>query len=490
MATKIRAPKQVSALARSPDAQGNSESITVDIIQLSGYAEFVKQNGFGTYKLTVVASAPGYSDSQSSDPVAFINGYPINITVKKCSFEPKIASIDAFSDTTVTFTADFGYLLPTADNVTVTGATGVWTKETGTLVLSEATDNVSVLLTAVAKTYAIKVNGTNATVASGSDTTIRYDGTATLSFDYPRGYFAPASVEVGNATGNWKQDTNQLVISNPTGEGDVSVTIEGIEETYNIGYALTNCTAASGNPNTITSAATEVKLTISGNRGYALPDSISVSGVAVDDWSYDKAAGVITLSYPTGDVTITAVGKMVEVPISGVYKWHETIPDADWTEQVVDFQVGTATYKKMYWTTDGTSYDLYYDDMLEGGSATQVYSYNADDQTGTWVDPKYRVVNFGDTAQAVWEVFGLYVEEYADIITKLATPQNVEYNAPSSASWDEVENATEYEVVVNSESWGTTTPEPEYIYEREPGSDTVTLYKAPYTQDGDTVTIL
>lgn len=101
----------------------------------------------------------------------------------------------------------------------------------------------------------------------------------------------------------------------------------------------------------------------------------------------------------------------------------------------------------MYWTDNGTTYNLYYDDMLEGGSETKVYSYDADAQTGTWVDPKYRIVNFtSEDVQYVPANFYNYVIANTTQATQLSTPQNVTADG-TVVSWDEVENATSYEVI-------------------------------------------
>ena len=68
---------------------------------------------------------------------------------------------------------------------------------------------------------------------------------------------------------------------------------------------------------------------------------------------------------------------------------------------------------------------------------------------------------------------------------QLATPQNVTADG-TTVSWDEVENATEYEIVVDNVSWGVCEPT---AYDYTQDGDTVTIRNAPYTQDGDTVTI-
>lgn len=409
--------------------------------------------------------------------------YSITITAPHTTYTG--ATTIAYGQTvTLVFTFDTGYEAP--DNVAVTGATGVWTKETGTLVLSEATDNVSVSLTAVAKTYAIKVTGVHASATDGSPTTIKYGGTATLSFDYDRGYFAPASVTVNNATGNWNQGTNELVITNPDGAGDVTVTIEAIQKTYDIKYALTNLAAASSNPTTITSAATGVELTINGTTYYALPTSITVSGVATGDWSYDRATGKITLSYPTDTVTITAVGVEISETINGIWSWNTTIPDGVWTEQAVNFTSNGRTFAGMRW--DG--YNLYYVDST-GENETKVYSLNEDTQVGTWEDggerSYWRIVNFGATGETASKIFTDYVSTNAVLSGKLATPTGVQV-ADGEASWNEVENAIEYELVVNNTSWGTYTPTV-YNYTFDESTGVLTLLDVPYEQNGDTVTI-
>lgn len=551
-------------------AKNKNGDIQADITQLSQYADFVMQNGLGEYKLTIVASAPGYLDSDPSQEVAFINGYPITFNVTNCTYSPSATMVAVFEPTTFIFTKSTGYSLPSSisvavagvasdkytwtvasdgstatlviteptgdvtvtvaavaeaysidvsaphtthtgpstisygtsatlvftfdtgyeapDAVTVTGATGTWTKSTGTLVLSGATGNVSVSLTAVAKTYAIKVTGVHASATDGSPTTIKYGGTATLSFDYDRGYFAPASVTVNNATGNWNQGTNELVITNPDDTGDVIVTIEAVQKTYDIKYDLTNLTAADSNPTTITSAATGVELTISGTTYYALPTSITtVSGVATGDWSYDRATGKITLSYPTDTVTITALGVEISETIKGIWSWNTTIPDGVWTEQAVNFTSNGRTFAGMRW--DG--YDLYYYVDNTGYNEFKVYSLNEETQVGTWADggdaSYWRIVSFGATGETASKIFTDYVSTNAVQSGKLATPTGVQA-ADDEVSWDEVENAIEYELVVNNTSWGTYTPTV-YNYTFDESTGVLTLLDVPYEQNGDTVTI-
>lgn len=91
------------------------------------------------------------------------------------------------------------------------------------------------------------------------------------------------------------------------------VKLTGSVETYNgafvgnthkITATLTNVTAASGNATTIAVGETKV-LTYTAADGYTLPDTVTVTG-ATGVW--DKDAGTLTLTNPTGNVTFTIAG--------------------------------------------------------------------------------------------------------------------------------------------------------------------------------------
>lgn len=427
----------------------------------------------GEHTIQIRAKNPGnYLDSDLSTAKTFVKvvNYTITANLTNCvgvSSNPTTIASNT-TGTVLTFTANTGYDLPAS--VTVTGATSSWNQSTGELTLTKPTGNVTVTIAATAKTYNITVNATNATAASTNPTTIVYGAGAQLKFTFPDGYYAPTAVTVTGATQIWDAGTGALTLSNCT--GPVTVTIEGATKTFNITYSLTNVNSASGNPTTIASNASAVKITLVKPTGYNLPNEVAITGVDAENWSYDGTTGIITISRPTANVTISAVGQAIVYTITtttenatadpsnpttitygttatlqftfptdytapddvtvtgatkqwtkstgtlvlsnptanvtvqvagvwelkeltGTYTWKETIPDATWTEQLVNFALADGTaYKKMYWTDNGTTYSLYYDDMLEEGSETKVYSYDADEQTGTWVDPKYRIVNF------------------------------------------------------------------------------------------------
>lgn len=497
----------------------------------------------GEHTLQVRAKNPGnYLDSDLSTAITFVKvvNWTINITATNCTADasnPTVVPSNTTAENPVIlkFNKATGYTLPASvvlDGIADDGYTWAVSSDgtVGTITIIAPTGNITGTITGVAETYNITVKGTNARQASGPST-IAYGGSATLTFAYDDGYFAPTSIkDVAGATGSWNQSTSTLNLTNCT--GPVTVTIEGATKTFNITYSLTNVNSASGNPTTIASNASAVKITLVKPTGYNLPNEVAITGVDAENWSYDGTTGIITISRPTANVTISAVGQAivyniavttenatadptnpttitygttatlqftfptdhtapddvtvtgatkqwtkstgtlvlsnptanVTVQVAGVwelkeltgtYTWKETIPEATWTEQLVNFALADGTaYKKMYWTDNGTTYNLYYDDMLEGGSETKVYSYDADAQTGTWVDPKYRIVNFtSEDVQYVPANFYNYVIANTTQTAQLSTPQNVTADG-TVVSWDEVENATSYAVLADGSEIG------------------------------------
>ena len=161
---------------------------------------------YGTYNISVIATGTGYTDSDSSNVVEYICvapqlPAPINLTVDGTIISwdavENAESYDVYADDTallgnttgimsqtitatlknvtaasgnattiatgetkvLTYTANSGYTLP--DSVTVTGATGVWNKDAGTLTLSNPTDNVTFTIAGVevAAGYNVTVSG-------------------------------------------------------------------------------------------------------------------------------------------------------------------------------------------------------------------------------------------------------------------------------------------------------------------------------------------
>lgn len=208
-------------------------------------------------------------------------------------------SMNRLGQTTITFTKQTGYNWPST--VQVTGATLVsW--NAGTLVVEKATANtVTITVTCAKITYALTETLSNVTKTGTHPTTIEYGGTLTLKYTADANYELPDSVTVAGATSNWTKSTGTLVVSNPT--GDVTITITAVRITYSITENLTNVTKVGTHPTVIAAGQTLV-LNYAAATGYNLPDTVTVTGASQ---TWNKETGTLTLSNPTGNVTVSVV---------------------------------------------------------------------------------------------------------------------------------------------------------------------------------------
>jgi prepilin-type N-terminal cleavage/methylation domain-containing protein len=146
--------------------------------------------------------------------------------------------------------------------------------------------------------FNITKNLTNLTL-NGS-TTAKTDTTTNVTLVPINGYGLPDTITVTGTTYTYNKQTGVVALTNPT--GDVSITATGKVVTYSITKNLTNLTASGA---TTINTATTATVTLSPSSGYELPDSVTVTGTT---YTYNKQTGVISLSNPTSNVTITAIG--------------------------------------------------------------------------------------------------------------------------------------------------------------------------------------
>ena len=494
----------------------------------------------GEHTIQIRAKNPGnYLDSDLSTAITFtkVVNWSINITATNCTADvsnPTVvpSNTTAANPVVLKFNKVTGYKLPTSlilDGIADDGYT--WSVSSdgavGTITIVDPSGNITGTVAGTVETYSITVNATNASKASGPST-ITYGGSATLTFTYDDGYFAPTDVTVTGASKQWLASTNTLQLLNCT--GPVTVDITAITKTYSITPKLTNCTWNGTNPTTIASNQfTPIELDIVKNTGWALPTEISVSGVDAEYWTWNQATGTVTISHPqgnvtvtvdavrevynitttlehalagtsnpttigyglsatltftfptgyeapasvevtgatqnwtsgtgtlvlsnpTGNVTVTVVGVATTTTLDGgTYKWLDNINLAEWTQDI-NFTSDGTSYKGMRYTGDGTAMTLQYQDA--DSEWTTVYNYNEDTSTGSWVNDNYKIVDLGTSAQTVTAIFKADFIANTTKLTQLATPQNVTADG-TNVSWDEVENATSYEVLADGASIGT-----------------------------------
>ena len=304
--------------------------------------------------------------------------------------------ITSFTPIQLKFTAKQGYYLP--DDITVTNATGVWDKLTGTLTISEPTNNVSITILGVPMTYSISTSLTNVNAVAGNATSIKTDETKVLKFTTEPGWSLPDTVTVENVTGVWDKNSGSLVLTKPT--GSVTITLVGTLTVYSIIVVASYITQVSGNPTTITKDQTQV-LRFNLTTGYNYPDNITVTGAASSSW--EKSTGTLTLKGGTGNISVNISGSPQAYSITT----NLTNVKAVGGNPTVIYRDSSATLK--FTASDG--YEL----PVNIPKATNIGSQTWDRITGT-------LKLFNPTADVMVTLSGVidYVEKYTSITLTLS----------------------------------------------------------------------
>ena len=280
----------------------------------------------------------------------------------------------------VTLSANTGYSLPSA--ITVTGATYSYNDSTGVVALSAPTGAVYITAVCTANTYAITTSVINAT-ASGA-TTIATGGTASVTLTAASGYTLPATVTVTNATLD-SYTGGVVTISNPT--GDVTISGACTANTYAITTSVTNATASGAT--TISTGGT-VSVTLTAASGYTLPATVTVTNATLDSYT----GGVVTISNPTGNVTISGACDQIQQQSQG---YTLTV-----TGDVEEMSGGCDLY--FYINNDSTH--VYYT-HIGGGQRTEYIAMIA--ENNLVVSEQTLPVSFSD----VYEIH-LFCDDYGD----------------------------------------------------------------------------
>ena len=230
-------------------------------------------------------------------------------------------TISEADDVAIKFTAQSGYLLPSESDISVVNA-DVFnysiSGNTATLGIHDPRGPVYIVATGV-KNYNVFYNLQHCSI-SPTDNSI----TSNTTRDY---VITPAddfglSVDSLNVSGavvtNKKLNTNGT-LSFTVSQVSSNVTISCIAElvVFNVSYSLTHVSYDAENPTFVTAGDSDSVFTFTADSGYTLPDTISVSNCT---YSYDKSAGTVAISNPTGNIlfTINGVASQSYV-LSGVY---------------------------------------------------------------------------------------------------------------------------------------------------------------------------
>lgn len=302
---------------------------------------------------------------------ASLKYYTITTNGENCSFTPSTGKIQARGSQQV-------FIIPATNykwngTLTVTGATAVKNVSGSYITLVNPTGDVTVSATCDRIVYPLTVSGINCT-PNPKPTQIAAGGTLAITYTAAAGYDLPEASGVG-VTGcsfGWNQSTGVLTLYNPTGA--VSAGVVAVAKSYAITATVTNGTATGAN---VIHTGETVALTIAADEGYKLPDTVTVTGASQ---TWNKETGTLTLSNPTGAVTVSAVCvAAVTYPVKGdlitldskqyrVLKIDGSVAEVlamyDASSQKFDSEPSSVIHNNTY---DGKSLDIYCNNTFYNG---------------------------------------------------------------------------------------------------------------------------
>ena len=296
---------------------------------------------------------------------------------------------------TATLKADTGYSLPSsitvkAGSTTLKSGTGYsYNSSTGALTIYAAyvTGNITITANATANSYNVSINLTNLTKSSGN-TTATYGTNYTAKFTANTGYSLPASITVKRGSTTLTQGTHYtysngtVTITGTQITDDITITAEGVLNSYGITFSLSNVTKSSGA--TTVSHGTSYSAVLAGSSGYSLPAAITVKRGSTTltsgtDYTYNSSTGAITInaSATTGALTISATGVKIYT-VAGTAglcgtAWDTTknpmTPNSDGTYSITFTSIAAGDHS--FKVTDGT-----WNNSWGGSGAGGNYEFN------------------------------------------------------------------------------------------------------------------
>lgn len=310
--------------------------------------------------------------------------------------------------------------------------------------------------------YTITESLSGVTATGSHPTTVpATSSTLLLTYTAQTGYNLPSSVVVSGAVSTWNKDSGNLTLYNI--DGDISITITGERITYPITENLTNVTKVGTHPTFIAYGAT-ITLQYATASGYEFPTSVTITG-ADSDWK--PVTGILTITNPTGPVTITIAGVLSTATVT-YNLTHCTAASTNPTTVTIG---GSADLK---FVAD-TGYELSATPTVTGATLASWDYPVADDKT--------------TMVAGIENVTGNVTITVVASQPKLAAPTNLSVSG-DTLTFDSVENAEQYEVFAGSNSIGTYEP----VYTLEAGTykwvDSPDLSIFPNTADYETIDII
>lgn len=204
------------------------------------------------------------------------------------------------------------------------------------------------------------------------------DASAAVSYTVPQPTLAAPVITASDTTITWdaveNADSYDVYVDDTLYENVTGDTV------YDITTTVTNGTYSGDT--TITDTAT---VTITANSGYTLPDTVTVTGASQ---SWNKETGTLTLTNPTGAVTVSAACVAASYTLeAGTYKWVDGPVKSSSLMQVdFNFVSNQTSFTRFIAGTFGFNNGIYYRDSTEEEVSVKVYNWT------TWTDTAYQTI--------------------------------------------------------------------------------------------------
>lgn len=370
---------------------------------------------------------------------ASLKYYNVTLTGENCSFSPSSVRIQARGSVRVNVIPATNYKWNGI--LSATGAAAIKNVSSNYFDLMGATGDVTVSVTCDRIVYPLTVSGINCT-PNPKPTQIAAGGTLAITYTAAAGYDLPEASGVG-VTGcsfGWNQSTGVLTLYNPT--GTVAAGVVAVAKSYAITATVTNGTATGAN---VIHTGETVALTIAANTGYNLPDTVTVNGASQ---SWNKETGTLTLSNPTGAVTVSAVcaaaGYMLE---NGTYKWVDSLGNSsigfNFGLSFVSNNVQYSSIKISFKSSGVADLMSYYKD---NGSTTLAFD-RADEG---WISNAYKTITLS-TAQTVSAEFYNWAITGGNLVKQTGETwvlnETITFDEAFDYSTDFVSNSKDYTMI-------------------------------------------
>lgn len=237
--------------------------------------------------------------------------YTITKSLGNSTINNSATQVEEGKSFTATITPSTGYKI----NSVVVAMGGKTVGTSANINITNVTGNISITVNTSLISYSITNNLTNVT-SNNSNTSINYGSTYTATLSAASGYnMGTVTIKMGNTditSSAYTSSTRRISISNVT--GNITITANASITAYTITQNLTNITTS--NSATGANYGSSFQATLSPSTGYDIDTvTVTMGGTTLTN-AYNSSTKIVSISSVTGNIVITAKGKIKSYTIS------------------------------------------------------------------------------------------------------------------------------------------------------------------------------